>query len=166
MKIRIAACASVIVVILAMANLFLSHAQQAVGVTASPPAGNGAPPLSNPLKVALLKWYPVNKTAHFSVGQQPYGVCFDGANIWTANFGDGTVTKLRANDGEVLGTFQAGSEPFGVTFDGANIWVSNVASNNVYKLRASDGKNLGIFPTGAAPGWMAFDGANIWVPNG
>ncbi len=52
-------------------------------------------------------------------------MAFDGANIWTANFGDGTVTKLRANDGEVLGTFKAGAAPYGVTFDGANIWVSN-----------------------------------------
>ncbi|HLW85752.1 MAG TPA: hypothetical protein VKR60_11105, partial [Candidatus Sulfotelmatobacter sp.] len=76
-------------------------------------AGNGAPPLSNPLKVALLKWYRANKTTHFSVGQQPYGVCFDGQNIWTANFGDGTVSKLRASDGESLGTFPVGVEPYG-----------------------------------------------------
>jgi DNA-binding beta-propeller fold protein YncE len=35
------------------------------------------------------------------------------------------VTKLRASDGTVLGTFAVGSNPVGVAFDGANIWVGN-----------------------------------------
>src|SRR5580704_3913411 len=166
MKTRIVIGVSLIVVVVAMANLLPSQAQKATSEPAQQLAGNGAPPLSNPLKVALLKWYKADRTAHFPVGQQPYGVCFDGTNIWTANFGDGTVTKLRANDGALLGTFPAGIEPYGVTFDGANIWVSNVGSNNVMKLRANDGKILGTFPTGTAPTWMTFDGENIWVPNG
>jgi hypothetical protein len=42
MKTRILISVSLIVVVLALANLFVSHAQQAVGVSASPPAGNGA----------------------------------------------------------------------------------------------------------------------------
>ena len=33
----------------------------------------------------------------------PGGVAFDGANIWVANHGDATVTKLRASDGTNLG---------------------------------------------------------------
>jgi len=44
------------------------------------------------------------------------------------------VTKLRASDGTVLGTFSVGSQPIGVAFDGANIWVANQLSNNVTKL--------------------------------
>ena len=42
----------------------------------------------NPLKVALLHWYPANTTTSFAVGSTPYGVCFDGANIWVANTAD------------------------------------------------------------------------------
>ena len=130
-------------------------------------AGNGAPPLSNPLKVALLKWYAANETGiTFPVGMGPTGVAFDGANIWTANYNDGTVTKLRASDGTVLGTFKGFSAPGGVTFDGANIWVSNSITNNVSKVRASDGTILGTFPVpGVVPWWMTFDGANVWVPS-
>jgi len=168
MKTRIAIGVSLIVVVLAMANLFVSHAQQAA-VEPTQLTGNGAPPLSNPLKVALLKWYAANRVpTQFAVGQQPYGLAFDGANIWAANFADNTVSKVQASDGTVLGTFPAGGfEPYGVTFDGANVWVSNLDSGNVSKLRASDGKLLGTFPVPSSPpGWMAFDGANIWVPNG
>src|SRR5579862_2181932 len=80
-------------------------------------------------------WYPV--------GQNPLGMCFDGSNIWTANFGDGTVSKLRASDGKKMGTFKLGGGPTGVTFDGANIWESDSGGGTVTKLRASDGKRLG-----------------------
>ncbi|HXM23785.1 MAG TPA: hypothetical protein VN948_21180, partial [Terriglobales bacterium] len=111
-----------VLVMVAGASLIPGRAQEASTPGRQVPA-NGAPP-ANPLKVALLKWYRANTTTGFSVGSQPYGVAFDGANIWTANFGDGTVTKLRANDGEVLGTFKVGGVPYGVTFDGANMWVS------------------------------------------
>jgi DNA-binding beta-propeller fold protein YncE len=47
----------------------------------------------------------------FNVGDFPYGVAFDGANIWVANSGSDTVTKLRASDGEVQGTFNVGESP-------------------------------------------------------
>src|SRR5580700_9740130 len=115
---------SLMLAVIAAATLYPSRAQETSSVQAHPPSA-GAPPL-NPLRVALLRWYKANTTTTFSVGSQPYGVAFDGANIWTANLGDGTVTKLRANDGEVLGTFKVGGGPYGVTFDGANIWVSNL----------------------------------------
>jgi DNA-binding beta-propeller fold protein YncE len=166
MKIRIVVGVSVIVLILVMANLFVSHAQQAAGEPA-PPAGNGAPPLLNPLKVALLKWYNANVVpTEFPAGPNPVGVAFDGTNIWIANYGASTVTKLRANDGAALGAFATGNAPAGVTFDGASVWVTNSADNTVSKVRASDGKNLGTFPLpGVIPWWMTFDGASIWVPS-
>ena len=75
------------------------------GQLASPGA-----PAANPLKVALLHWYKANTTTSFTVGNLPDGIAFDGANIWTANFNDGTVSKLQANDGAVLGTFTIGAD--------------------------------------------------------
>ena len=131
MKQRCLIGVSLIVVVLAMANLFAGQAQKAASQPAQ--AGPGLqilPPILdagarlNPLKIALLKWYLAGATTSFPVGNQPIGLAFDGANIWSANYGANTVTKVRANDGQVLGTFKAGIQPFGVTFDGANIWVS------------------------------------------
>ena len=85
----------------------------------------------------------------FSVGSTPFGVGFDGTNIWVANFGSNTVTKLRASDGAVQGTFNVGSAPsFGVAFDGANIWVGNYGAGTVTKLRASDGAVQGTLQRG------------------
>src|SRR5579862_1431966 len=61
MRNRATLALSLLVVVIAVANLFPSHAQK-VADRAQPEAGNGAPPLSNPLKVALLKWYRFNDT--------------------------------------------------------------------------------------------------------
>jgi hypothetical protein len=101
----------------------------------------------------------------FSVGINPVGIAFDGANIWVANRNSHTVTKLKASDGSKLGEFPVNNEPIGVAFDGSNIWVTNFGSNNVTKLWAEDGQNLGLFSTGKNPWGVVFDGLNIWVSN-
>src|SRR5204862_4044534 len=89
----------------------------------------------NPLQVGMLSWFRAGRPSSFAVGAAPIGVAFDGANMWVTNRNDGTVTKLRANDGGVLGTFMAGARPYGIAFDGANIWVTNFSSRTVTKLR-------------------------------
>ena len=61
----------------------------------------------NPLQIAILRWYPANQALpDIPVGTHPAGIAFDGANIWVANGGNNNVTKLRASDGAVLGTYQ------------------------------------------------------------
>ena len=72
----------------------------------------------------------------YSVGTNPFGVAFDGANIWVTNSYDNTVTKLRASDGSLMGTYSAGSHPCGIAFDGANIWVTNSGDGTVTKIPA------------------------------
>jgi DNA-binding beta-propeller fold protein YncE len=39
------------------------------------------------------------------VGASPIGVAFDGANIWVANYGGNSVTKLQANNGALVGRY-------------------------------------------------------------
>jgi hypothetical protein len=142
-------------------------AQGATGAT-GPQGVQGPPgPSYNFLQIAILRWYHANLTTTFDLGSgasMPDAAAFDGANIWVASGGSNNVTKLRASDGTVLGTFPVGVNPTGVAFDGANIWVAG--GNNVTKLRASDGFVLGTFLLGAGPFGVAFDGANIWVAGG
>jgi hypothetical protein len=170
MKVHVAIYALLLVVVVATAGFIPGRAQETSQSTQEVTSSNGQAATmnwaaGNPLKIALLKWYPANQTTSFPVGTQPLGVAFDGANIWVTNNYDGTVTKLRANDGEKLGTFAAGPGAMGVAYDGANIWVANSVANTVTKLRASDGKNLGTFMVGSQPWFVAFDGANIWTTN-
>lgn len=119
----------------------------------------------NPAQVALLRWYPINQTTNFTVGNATDGMAFDGAAMWVVSNGDNTVIKIRASDGAVLGTFPVGSKPGFAAFDGANVWVTNSQSQSVTELRASDGTVLGTFTVGNGCNGIAFDGANIWVAN-
>ncbi len=70
----------------------------------------------------------------YSVGTNPYGVAFDGTNIWVANQTSSSVTKLLASSGAVVGTYTLGAGGSGVLFDGANIWVTNFSGNTVIKM--------------------------------
>lgn len=104
----------------------------------------------NPLQLALLQWYPNNSVTKVTVGNAPVLLAFDGANMWVTNQTDNTVTKVRVNDGYVVGTFATGQEPNGIAYDGANMWVANrsLNSNSIMKIRASNGMVLGTFTNG------------------
>ena len=92
------------------------------------------------MQVAILHWYDANRITKFKVRVNPAGMAFDGSDIWVGNEGEDTVSKVRASDGTMLGTYTVGNGPFALVFDGANIWTENFVDNTVTKLRASDGK--------------------------
>ncbi len=102
----------------------------------------------------------------FSVGNNPSGIAFDGANIWVANWGDGTVSKIQATSGTILSTVLVGDQPYAVAFDGANIWVANEGSGTVSKIQAGNAAVVGTFSVGSQPDALAFDGVNMWVADG
>ncbi len=69
----------------------------------------------------------------FTVPVDPYGIAFDGQNIWVA--GAAAVTELRASDGQIVDQFYyQGNASTGIAFDGANIWVSWLNADLVGKL--------------------------------
>ena len=105
----------------------------------------------------------------YPAGYGPYGILFDGTNIWVTDAGSNSVTKLLASTGAIVGTYPAGPGPAGIAFDGTNIWVTNYGGNTgntVTELRASTGATVGTYPVGKGPYGIAFDGTNIWVANG
>lgn len=136
--------------------------QQGPPGSAGPQGPQGVPGASLlQQKAALLRRY----RQDFPVGNSPWAIAFDGADIWVTNNGDNTVTELRASDGSNLGTFPVGTSPMGIAFDGANMWVVNNGSNNVTELQVPGGAVLGTFPVGTAPMGIVFDGSHMWVTN-
>ena len=112
-------------------------------------------------QVALLQWW----SSTYPAGNNPYGVAFDGTNIWVTEEFSNSVTKLLASTGAVVGSYGVGTNPQGLAFDGTNIWVTNQSSNNVTELLASTGAVVGTYAVGSYPQGVAFDGTNIWVAN-
>jgi DNA-binding beta-propeller fold protein YncE len=105
-----------------------------------------------------------NITTGFS---QPYGIVFDGTNLWVTDSGASPALKKLDASGAILQSVPLGIGPRFPVFDGSNIWVPNSGSNSVTVVRARDGQVLATL-TGLSmqtPLQAAFDGERILVTN-
>ena len=84
--------------------------------------------------------------------------------MWVTNNSSNNVTKIRASDGAVLGTFPAGTSPAGIAFDGVHMWIANQDKQSVTKMLRLMVR-FGSARVGFSPFAVTFDGANIWVAN-
>ena len=102
-----------------------------------------------------------------TLGSYPAGIAFDGARIWTANIGSGSVSIVTPGASlpwTVTNVTAGFSAPNGLAYDGANMWVTDFTEGTIFKLN----ENGGILKTvlvGTAPHRPVFDGTSIWVPN-
>jgi YVTN family beta-propeller protein len=107
-------------------------------------------------------------TGSSNLGSNPYGIAFDGTNVWTANSGPpGSVSYLEPGVSfpYIPTTVTSGfTSPLGILYDGAHIWVTDLIAGTLLKLDASGGI-LQTVVVGTFPWFPVFDGANIWVPN-
>ncbi|HYG80352.1 MAG TPA: hypothetical protein VD861_08200, partial [Pyrinomonadaceae bacterium] len=97
-------------------------------------------------------------------GDGPFGIAFDGTDVWVSNFFSQSVMKLRRLDGALVGTYKTGDGPSAVYYHKAvGIIVVNNGSNNLMQLRQSDGVAVSTSATATGPINVAFDGTNLWV---
>ncbi len=114
------------------------------------------------MRIAMRRWYDANLTSpQFFVGQGPSAFAFDGVHIWTAAYVAKVVTKIRASDGALVGSFPVPGFPQALTFDGANVWVAQ-HPNVLTKLRAGDGQVLATYEIGRENRALEFDGTHVW----
>ncbi len=103
----------------------------------------------------------------YPVGAGPTACVALGAWVFVANGDAGTVTKLLASTGAVVGSpISVGTLPQSICAAGLNVWTANLGSNNVTKILASTGAVVGTYGVGAAPRSVFAAGPNIWTANG
>lgn len=104
-----------------------------------------------------------------TVGTTPRLVTCDGTDMWVANFGNATVTRIRASDGRFLETWtSAGSAWEPIAAMGAIVVSGNTVPGRLYRIDPSApagdvttvASTLGNSPTG-----IAFDGGRFWTAN-
>jgi hypothetical protein len=105
-----------------------------------------------------------------TVGQRPELVASDGADLWVANNGDNSVTRVRASDGRVLGTFTGAVNAFGVLVARGLVWVTGATNPGaLYAINPANEGGVVGFPMvpniGDTPLGIAFDGNFIWTAN-
>lgn len=104
-----------------------------------------------------------------TVGNGPSLIKFDGSDLWVANFGDGTVSRVKASDGRVLETWTGATGALGVLVAMGKVFVTGQSSpGKLYQIDPSQAfgpvttvtSSLGNTTIG-----IAFDGQRIWTAN-
>lgn len=98
-----------------------------------------------------------------ALGNQPQGIAFDGAKIWTAN--NSTVSIVTPGAPFTVQNVGGFGVLYGIVYDGANIWVTEYASPGTLKKLDASGAVINTATVGNNPQYPIFDGTNIWVPN-
>ncbi len=107
--------------------------------------------------------------AKIPVGSFPFGIEFDGSNMWVSNLVDpdqglpGSVTKIRTADNTVVGTYHAGVGVRHLHFDGQSLWVSSSATSQVWRLNPTSGALIQTVEVGPGPAGMTSDAEFLYV---
>src|SRR5919201_3866682 len=108
------------------------------------------------------------------VGVEPGPIAITPAAIWTANSGDGTVSRYDLRTHSVQSRGDIGSYPYDIVADTAgNVWVSDRASTITRLVSGTGGTSPGgtlhfshtstIYPPPPGAGSLALGGGYLWV---
>ena len=96
----------------------------------------------------------------------PISIAFDGVDMWTANVGSHSVSRITPAGAVTHYTLPVSSAPLDIVFDGANMWTVNSGTHNVSRITpAGIVTTFGGLPANSAPTSIVFDGANLWTAN-
>jgi DNA-binding beta-propeller fold protein YncE len=117
-------------------------------------------------------WTPagINAAGLTAVGDFPFFVRSDGADLWVSNNNSSTVSRVRASDGRVLETWTGATGAAGVLVAMGRVFVTGqTVPGALYMIDPS--LPAGAVTTmatdlGGVPIGLAFDGARIWTANG
>jgi len=85
-------------------------------------------------------------------------------DLWVTNRVDGTVDRLDAATGKVIGTpIRVGNGPVGVAVGPSAVWVANSGSASVSWIDPTTGVVARTIKLGADPYRVAVDGNAVWV---
>lgn len=101
-----------------------------------------------------------------TVGALPEWVESDGADLWVTNFSDGTVSRVQASDGRVLGTWTGASGAQHLVLGKGLVFISGFGPGNLFEIDPAQPPGAVTTVTnaiGPGPIGIAFDGSRIWT---
>jgi hypothetical protein len=104
-----------------------------------------------------------------TAGDHPNALKSDGTDVWVASPGDNTVSRVRASDGRLLGTWTGASGASGVLVAMGKVFVAGATDpGSLYEIDPTQppgAVNIVTNGLGAAPRGIAYDGQRIWTSN-
>jgi len=121
-------------------------------------------------RAALDQFWNANVQVHGPVvGSGPRLVKSDGADLWVAIFADNTIVRVRASDGQRIGTWTGATNAYGVVVAGGYVYVTGRTNPGILYIidpSAVPGAAGVVSSTlGVNPAGIAYDGNNIWTAN-
>lgn len=105
-----------------------------------------------------------------TVGSSPHFAKSDGADLWVANSGSNTVSRVRASDGKLLETWTGANGANVVLIAMGRVFVASTMNPGaLYSIDPTQSPGMVTTITSALginPNGIAFDGQNIWTANG
>jgi streptogramin lyase len=87
--------------------------------------GAGSVWVTAPRQDAVARIDPVSgRVTRIAVGDAPTDVCVGRSAAWVANSGAGTVSRIDASSGSVVGTVRVSTRPNRIATDGRSVWVT------------------------------------------
>jgi len=99
-----------------------------------------------------------------SPGTQPFGLAYDGANLWHVDLNAQTVYALDPVTGSVRRSFGAPDQwSKGLCFDGQYLWLTGNYASRIFKVDTTSGSVvLNFTAPGSNPAGLAWDGTYLW----
>jgi DNA-binding beta-propeller fold protein YncE len=112
----------------------------------------------------LLGGDDVSVSAPVAIGRGPLRIATGARSVWVTSARDGTLTRLDAATGSVVG------EPIhlergiaGVAVGSESVWVASPRSGEVLRIDGDTGKVEQRVDVGGHPGALVFGGQRVWV---
>jgi sugar lactone lactonase YvrE len=107
---------------------------------------------------------PLGVDSFAAPGSGPFGLAYDGANLWHVDLSAQTVYALDPATGSVRRSFGAPDQwSKGLCFDGQYLWLTGNYASRIYKIdTVSGGTVLSFYAPGSNPAGLAFDGTYLW----
>ncbi len=133
------------------------------------PQGDPGPllPLTD-TQLGMLRWDLVlTATKTYPVGDQPFAMAFDGANVWVGNYAASSFSKILPSGRAVTIPVGGGAAgPYSMIFTGSDIKVGYDSSSfGTLNHTGTAGPTNAAYVTGPHTG-IAFDGTDTWTTGG
>ena len=103
-------------------------------------------------------------TDEFEVGDSPEGLAASSRAIWVANSGDGSLSQIVEETGDVRSVPNVGGQPVDVAIGAGAVWVADASDSSVARVDGGRGV-LAATVTGIGPNPRAVTiiGRDVWV---
>jgi YVTN family beta-propeller protein len=119
---------------------------------------------SNDTLARLVTGSTTPSTIH--VGAGPKRMAFTSTRLWVDNRSAGTVTRIDATTGQVLGTTTIGGNPTAINVLSGTLWVADETQNTVTRRDLVSVRAVGSpIHVGAGPRRVAVDNGSMWFAN-